>query len=316
MPASPTTYPLDGPTIGAGGQVTVDELLRNPSRIDRDIVDMAMIRMYMDRVFTAAGGVEGGALLFERPNAAATDLYGDREPKEIAPGTEFPEQTFQRGVPMMARPKKIGNKIFVTKEANKRNNPRTLARDIKKASNTITRRVELMGLAELAAVVTAEGRFRTGTSWGTYAGLTAANRTYTSGPVADIMAALGQADTEERGVEYDSIILNTNEALKVKQAYPEMTLNEVFALANDASGQGTQGGIRNVFVTSRHQAGVATVFEAGNVGEWRNEFPFESESEWEGPASGGRQRWVYQWSISPLFAVDNQFAILEIRGIA
>lgn len=315
MPASPTTYPLGGPSI-AGTVVSVDELLNNPSRIDRDIVDIAMLRMYMDRIFSAGGGLEGGALLFERPNPTATDLYGDREPKEVSPGTEFPEQTFQRGVPMMARPKKIGNKFYVTKEANKRNRARLLAQDIRKAANTINRRVELMGLAELAAVVTAEGRFRTGTSWGTYAGLTQANRTYTSGPVADVMAALAQADTEERGVEFDSIILHTNEAMKIKQAYPEQSLSQVFSMANDATGEGTQRGIRNVFVTNRHQAGVATVFEAGAVGEWRNEFPFESESEWEGPASGGRQRWVYQWSISPLFAVDNQFAILEIRGIA
>ena len=315
MPASPTTYPLGAPTI-SGSTVTVDELLNNPSRIDRDIMDLAAQRLYMDRVFTAAGGVEGGALIFERSNNAAIDLYGDREPKEVSPGTEFPEQTFQRGVPMMAKPRKIGNKFFVTKEAKKRNNPRTLAKDIRRAANTIARRVELMGLAELAAVVTAESRFRTGTSWATYAGLTAANRTYTTGPVADVMAALLQADTEERGVEFDSIIMHTDEALKVKQAFPEQTLQQVFSMANDATGEGNQRGIRNVFVTNRHAAGVATVFEAGNVGEWRNEFPFESESEWEGPAAGGRQRWVYQWSISPLFAVDNQFAVLEIRGIA
>jgi hypothetical protein len=316
MPASPTTYPLGAPSI-VGSTVTVDELLNNPSRIDRDIMDLAATRLYMDRIFTAAGGLDGGALIFERPNAAATDLYGDREPKEVAPGTEFPEQTFQRGVPMIARPRKIGNKFFVTKEAAKRNNPRTLRQDIQRAANTINRRVELMGLAELSAVVTAESRFRTGTSWSTYAGLTQANRTYTSGPVADIMAALAQGDTEERGVQFDSIILHPNQAIAVKQAFPEMTLQQVFNLAADATGEGVStGGIRNVFVTPRAAAGVATVFEASNVGEWRNEFPFESESEWEGPASGGRQRWVYQWSISPLFAVDNQFAILEIRGIA
>jgi hypothetical protein len=315
MPASPTTYPLGTPTI-SGATVSVDELLNNPSRIDRDIADLAVRRLYMDRVFTSAGGLNGGALIFERPNAQAVDLWGDREPKEVAPGAEFPEQTFQRGVPMMAVPRKIGNKFFVTKEAAKRNNPRTLAKDIRRAANTIARRVELLGLAELAAVVTAETRFRTGTSWATFAGLTQANRTYTTGPVADIMAALAQSDIEEMGVELDSVILHPNEAVKVKQAFPEQTLQQTFALANDATGEGLNRGIRNVYVTPRATAGVATLFEQGNVGEWRNEFPFQSESEWEGPAAGGRQRWVYQWSISPLFAVDNPFALLEVRGIA
>lgn len=315
MPASPTAYPLGPPSV-SGTTITVDELLNDPSRITRDIADLAVQRFYMDRVFAPGGGVDGGALLFERPNTVATDLYGDREPKEVAPGEEFPLQTFQRGVPLVARPRKIGSKFFVTREAVKRNNPRSLRQDMIRTANTIARRVENMGLAELSAVVTAESRFRTGTSWSTYAGLTQANRTYTSGPVADVMAALAQADTEERGVEFDSILLHPNEAIKAKQAFPEMTLQEIFAMANDASGQGTQRGVRNVFVTPRHTAGVATLFEAGNVGEWRNEFPLEEETEWEGPASGGRQRWWYQWSISPLFAVDNQFALLEIRGIA
>lgn len=315
MPKSPTTYPLGPPSL-SGNTITVDELLKNPSRIDRDIMDLASQRLYMDRIFTSAGGVEGGALIFERPNTVETDLYGEREPKEVAPGEEFPLQTFTRGVPLIARPRKIGNKFFVTKEAAKRNNPRTLRQDIQRAANTISRRVELMGLAELAAVVTAESRYRTGTSWASYAATKMSDRLFNTGPVADVMAALAQADAEERGVVFDSIILHPNEALVVKQAFPELTLQQVFSLASDATGTGQQSGIRNVYVTPRHTAGVATIFESGNVGEWRNEFPFQSESEWEGPAAGGRQRWVYQWSISPLFAVDNQFAILEIRGIS
>jgi hypothetical protein len=69
-------------------------------------------------------------------------------------------------------------------------------------------------------------------------------------------------------------------------------------------------------VTPRYTAGRALLFESGAVGEWRNEFPLEEETEWEGVASGGRQRWWYQWSISPLFLVDNPYALLEIRGIA
>src|SRR5690349_3818888 len=108
MPENPVAYPLDPVSI-SGTTVTVDELVNDPSRITRDIADLAMLRFYMPQIFTAAGGVNGGALIFERPNTLDTDIYGGREPKEVAPGEEFPMQIFQRGVPMVARPRKIGN---------------------------------------------------------------------------------------------------------------------------------------------------------------------------------------------------------------
>lgn len=313
MPSAPTAYPLGPPSV-SGTTITVDELLNDPTRITRDVADLAMQRFYMDRVFgPPAGGISGGAILFERPNTLATDLYGEREPKEVAPGEEFPLQTFARGVPMVARPRKIGNKWFITKEAVKRNDPSGLRRNIVQTANTIRRRVENMGLAELAAVVAAENRFGNGTSWATYAGLAPDARTGTTGPVSDVAAVRAIVDLEERGVELDSIILHPNQALSVRQAFPGLTLQQVFNQADDPEGG---GGIRNIFVTPRMTAGRALLFESGNVGTWLNEFPLEEETEWEGVASGGRQRWWYQWSISPAFVVDNQFAIYELRAIA
>jgi hypothetical protein len=273
-----------------------------------------MQRFYMDRIFTSGGGLTGGALLFERPNPLSTDLYGEREPKIVAPGQVFPMQTFTRGVPMMATPKKIGNKWFMVKEAIKRNDTGLLRRRITQTVNTLRRRIEQLGLAELAAVITAESRFRTGTSWSTYAGLAPMNRTGTTGPVADVMATVAAVDLEERGHTFDSMLLHPNQATSVLQAFPGLTLSQVFS--QTSSGEFGGSGIQNIFVTPRATAGVATLFESGQVGEWRNEFPLEQETEWEGPASGGRQRWWYQWSISPLFAVTDQFAIMELRGIA
>lgn len=313
MPVAPLAYPLGAPTT-SGTTITVDQMLNDPSRITRDIADLAMQRFYMDRIFSGAGGVNGGALLYELPNPQATDLYANRDIKEVAPGEEFPLLGFDRGVPSIARPRKFGAKFFVTKEAQKRNDPSGLRRNMVQTGNTIRRRIENLGLAELAANVTSYSRFRNGTSWSTYAGTATVSRTGTSGPVADIVAALQQADTEERGVQFNSMILHPNQASSVKQAFPGQTLTEVFSMADDPETGGS--GIRNIYVTPRATAGVATLFEAGNVGEWRNEFPLEEETEWEGVASGGRQRWWYQWSISPLFVVTNQYAILELRSIA
>jgi hypothetical protein len=309
----PSAYPLDPPTI-SGTLITIDELLEEPERITRDVADIAMERFYMDRVFTVGGGLTSGSVLFERPNPLATDLYGEREPKEVAPGAVFPLQTFARGVPMLARPKKIGNKWPVTKEAIKRNNTRYIARQITQTANTIRRRIENMGIAELQAVVTATTRFMNGTDWSAYAGTAWNSRVGTSGPTADIMAAWAAVDLEQRGHNLDSIILHTTNAMEALQAFPGMTLAQIFGQALDPMGSATS--INNVFVTPRYTLGRALLYESGQVGEWRNEFPLEEETEWEGPASTtGAQRWWYQWSISPMFFVDDQFSMMELRGL-
>lgn len=302
MPSSPVAYPL-GPPVITGNTITVDEALNNPTRITRDIADLAGQKLFMQEIFSSAGGVEGGALLFERPNPLATDLYGEREPKDVAPGTEFPLQTFARGVPMIARPRKIGNKWFITKEARKRNDTALLARYMRQTANTITRRIENLGLAELAAVITAETRFANGTSWSTYAALSLQNRTGATGPVADILAARLAVDLEERGHDLTAIIMHPNQALTIQQAFPGQTIEAVLGAA----------GITSVNITPRHTAGKVTLYEPGQVGEWRNEFPLEEET-WDD--KDGRQKTWYQWSISPLFAVVDQFAIREIRGVA
>lgn len=305
MPDSPVNYPLGGPTI-SGNTITVDEALNNPTRITRDIADLSTQRLGMvARVFTPSGGIEGGAILFERPNPLSTDLYADREVKEVAPGAEFPELAFSRGVPMVARPRKIGGKWWVSREARTRNDTALLTRYMRQTANTITRRIELMGMSELAAVVTAESRFRAGTSWSAYAGQTAANRLGTSGPIADILASNLAIDLEERGNVLTGIIFHPNQAMSIRQAYPDTSLGEILGDA----------GISEYFVTPRQTAGVATLYAPG-TGQWRNEFPLMEETDVEGVAAGGRQRTWYQWSVSPSFFINDQFQLMELRGIA
>src|SRR3982751_6244634 len=67
-PPSPVAFPLGAPTI-TGTTVTVDQALQQPSVVLRTIADLSMQRFFADRIFSAGGGVEGGAVLYERPNA-------------------------------------------------------------------------------------------------------------------------------------------------------------------------------------------------------------------------------------------------------
>src|SRR3954470_21240616 len=125
MPASPVTYPLGAPTV-SGTTITVDVALNQPTRILRDIARLTDQKFFASRVFSDAGGVEGGAVLFELPPTTQTDLFAERGVQEIAPGEEAPVMTFLRGVPVVAKPRKIGGKFPVTKEARQRNQTRLL----------------------------------------------------------------------------------------------------------------------------------------------------------------------------------------------
>jgi hypothetical protein len=98
MPSSPVSYPLGAPTV-SGTTVTVDVALNQPTRILRDIARLTDQKFFASRVFSDAGGVSGGAVLYETPPTTATDLYAERGFQEVAPMEEAPVLTFLRRVP-------------------------------------------------------------------------------------------------------------------------------------------------------------------------------------------------------------------------
>lgn len=297
----PVTYPLGPPSV-SGNNITVDEALANPTRITRDIADLVMQRFFADRIFSSGGGVSGGAILFERPNVLTTDLYAARDVQEVAPGSEFPVLTFSRGVPMVARPRKIGGKFAVTKEARLRNDARLVQRAMQQTANTIRRRAEQMALAEIAAVSAAETRSRAGISWSAAVGLTDSTRTRGNEPLADLVESQELADLEERGHVYNGVVLHPTQMSDLVKIYGALGVGQMF----------NSVGITEWFSTPRQTAGRALLYEAAAVGEWRNEFPL-LERVWEDDPH--EQTW-YQWSISPAMFVDNPFAFLEVTGIA
>lgn len=306
MPATPLAYPLGAPTI-SGNTITADEMLAQPTRITRSIADLAVSgRFFASRIFTTGGDVQGGAVLFERPPTLTTDLYASRDVQEVAPGEEFPLLTFDRGVPMVARPRKIGGKWFVTKEARKRNDIRAITRAMTQTANTIRRKTEQMAVAELDAVATAESRTRTGISWSAAVALTEATRTHGNEPLADLVETQELIDLEERGHVLNGIVMHPNQWSDLVKIYGATGVAPMLQSV----------GITEWYSTPRLTAGSAYLYEQGAVGEWRNEFPLEGEVDEEGVAAGGRQRTWYQWSISPVMLVDDPFAFIKLNGIA
>src|SRR5262245_34081763 len=110
--------PLSPPTI-TGTTFTVDLALNNPTRVITPIImDLTIQRFFVDRACTSAGGVTGGAVLYDN---VAADLYADRDVQRVEPGSEFPEIAFSRRAPAVAAVEKWGGKFYFTDEARDRN---------------------------------------------------------------------------------------------------------------------------------------------------------------------------------------------------
>lgn len=302
MPTSPLTYPLGPPSI-TGTTMTVDVLLNNPTVITRDIARLAEANFFASSVFSDAGGVEGGAVLYELPPTTTTDLYMANAIQEVAPGEEFPTNYPNRGVPVVAKPRKLGTKWEVTKEAKKRNNTRVIQRAMTQTANTIALTLDAMAMGVMNTAITANSRTVAGQSWATAAAVTNANTSGTNHPVSDILGVQTVLEGEERGQHINSIILNPAQMLSLTQIAIRqgVTVNQILAAA----------GITSVTVSKRVTAGTAILYEAGQVGGWANEFPLVGVVEWDWVT----ESWWYQWSVSPVMFVDNPYAIYRLTGL-
>lgn len=302
MPTSPLTYPLGAPSI-SGTLVTVDVLLNNPTVITRDIARLAEQNFFASQVFSDAGGVEGGAVLYELPPTTTTDLYMANAIQEVAPGEEFPTNYPNRGVPVLTKPRKLGTKWEVTKEAKKRNNTRVIQRAMTQTANTIALTLDAMAMGVMTTAITANSRTVAGQSWATAAAVTNANTSGTNHPVSDILGVQTVLEGEERGHRVNSIILNPAQVLSLTQIAIRqgVTVDSILAAA----------GITSWTSSKRVTAGQAILFESGQVGGWANEFPLVGVVNWDWET----ESWWYQWSVSPVMFVDNPYAIYRLTGL-
>lgn len=303
MPASPVTLPALAPTV-SGNIISVDEALNNPKRITRDIARLADQKFFASDVFSDAGGVDGGAIIFELPPTTATDLFTERGFQEVAPGEEFPILTFLRGVPVVAKPRKIGGKFVTLKEQRKRNDQRILRRAMVQTANTAALTLDAMAITVLNTAITANSRTLAGQSWATAAGVTNTATSGTNQAVSDLLAARKAVELEIRGHELNRVLIHPNQELSLSQA--AVRAGTSISAILDAAGI---GGWKS---SPRITAGTALLYEAGMAGGWANEFPLDEETWYEPEIQG---TW-YQWSVSPAMFVDDPYALLQLTGIA
>lgn len=292
-------YPFGAPSLN-GNQLTVDVMLKEPTRINQYLSDIALQRFFANRIFREGGSVQGGALLYNQ--LTANDLFAERGVQKVAPGAEFPEVTFDRPDGKVAKIEKRGGKFRVTDEARDRNDLSQIETEGRKLANTITKDLHADAIATLEASITATGADvkLTGTSWSDAAALTLTTTANSAQPAADFAAVALKSETFELGTEFNLWIVNPQEMLNFQVVYGDRW-KDVLANWNT-----------EMIATNRVAAGEAYVVEERGVGEFRTEAPLSTVT-WRD--EGTESTWV-QSSIRSLYAVTNPLSILKVEGLA
>ena len=295
---APVAHPLGPPSL-VDNTISVDLMLRQPSRVTRMIADLTLQKFISDAVFASAGGVTGGAVVYDQ--ATTNELYLDRDVERVSPGAEFPIVTSERLAPKVAEVEKWGGKIFITDEARDRNDSAGFTNEVRKLSNTIVRKLNQRTIAELEASIAATGQSGSGQDWSdvTTAGTSASSaQEY---PAADFANQQLEADKDELGVVYDQWILNPQEMANLAIIYGN-SLNEVLASFN----------LKRPIVSNRVTAGTAYVVATQQVGEQKIEKPLSTET-WREEKT--ERTWV-QASVRPVCYVTNPYAVRKVTGLA
>jgi hypothetical protein len=290
-------HPLGPPQV-SGTNITVDTMLNQPTRITRMIMDLTLQRFIMDRIFSSAGGVTGGAVVYDK--AQLNELYADRDVQRVAPLEEFPVVTAPRQAPYIAEVEKWGGKLPIPDEAKERNNTALFTNKVRQLANTIVRKLNQRAIEVLAASIAASGQTGAGHNWTTVVTGGASQSNNTLWPAADFAAASAAAEQDELGVVYSLALLNPLDYA---------TLVTVYGAANLPALLGQLG--FSTYVSNRVPLGTMYVVAEGQVGEFRVEKPLSSET-WREPEVEGT--WV-QSSVRPVIYDTNPYAVLQFTGL-
>ena len=291
-------YPLGSASV-SGNNLTVDLMLKEPTRINAYLSDIALKGYFAERIFANGGGVSGGSLVYTQ--LVANDLFPARGGQKVAPGAEFPEVTFDRPEPKTAQVEKFGGKFRVTDEAKDRNDLSQIQSEGIKLGNDVQRWLHARALAELEAGITAVGSDVqiTGKSWADATALTISTENKAALPAADLAEIRKRGLVNELGSDYNLLVLNPQEFANLSIIYGSA---EAWLQS-----QGFSVAVSNVVT-----AGTAYAVQEGTVGQVRYEQPLKTVTY----RDDSTESTIVQASIRPVFAVTNPYNALKLTGLA
>lgn len=300
--ANPATVPHPlGPPVLAGTTITVDTMLDQPTRVTQMLMDLTLQRFIADRVFASAGGVTGGAVIYDE--LTINELYTTRDIERVEPGMEFPIITSERLQPKIAQVEKWGGKVWISDEARDRNNSAGFTNQIRQLGNVVVRKINQRAIEVMETSITSSGQTAVGRNWSTATdvGPPASISTRQLLPVRDFALATQMADEDELGVNYTLWLLNPQEYANLIILYGPGGLQALL---------GTLG--LSIYVSNRVPAGVAYVVAGTQLGEMRVEKALGTRT-WR---EEERERTWVQASVRPVMYVTNPFAIIKFTGLA
>lgn len=179
-------------------QVNVEEFLKNPSRVVRQLERLTKDKTIADYAF-GQGDANNGAVIYDEVTGFPADP--DRDVEIIAPGAEFPILGVSQEDSKTAKVDKYGGAAEMTFEAVRRNDTDTLNKRLILVSNQIIRRVNAVAVKALVSNQNINQQV-----------ISAAWSETTSDPIADLFAAKGLINDNELGYEADLGLINPLDA--------------------------------------------------------------------------------------------------------
>lgn len=299
MATNPSAYPLAAPTVSSGS-ISVSTMLNQPTRITRYLSEISLRNFVSPRIFSTAGGVSGGAVIYDQ--LTLNDLFPTRDVGFVEPGGEFPIITSDTAEPKVAGVEKYGGKFFVTDEARDRNDQGVIQREGRKVINAITRKMDARAIAVLDAEISARSSSQvvTGVNWNNVVTGGSSQSNANAWPAADFAKTQLLADTQELGVVFDLWIVNPAQLAQFDLVYGE-----------NAAAVRAAYGIEMV-ASNRVAAGSAYVLASGMPGEMRLEKPLSTET-WR--EEKREITWV-QSGVRPVMYVTDPYSVLKVTGLA
>jgi len=300
----PAAQPL-GPATISGTNITVDQMLANPTIIPAIIRQLVANRRgyFLDRMFTTSGQtVSGGAVIGTptKPSEEELFLQSGRGVAPRAPGAEAPRVAGARPEPKIFPVESWSGSIEITDEAKRRNDTSAVNRLLVQVANSFTNTLQKRALEVLDTYITETSREKANkTNWATAAETEEAKVKASEAPAVDFAYAQQILDEDEAGEELRYVIMNPAEAFRLASIYgPEWrTMVDSWGLIP--------------IVSPRVEAGKVYFLGEGGVGELLYEQGLNQETE----RVAKRKATEIIFEVNPVFVPVDAYKVVKLKEV-
>lgn len=285
------------------GAITLDLLMKEPTRIARMVSTMVESWMFTDKLF-AGNIVSGGSMVFNVITREDANILTEDEPGEIAPGANYPRLHVSSREPKTTRVKKIGGEFAMTDVAVKRNDEAYFSQANQRLARRMTHSVDSLGIEAIKAALKEYDseliKVQSG-GWAAIGKTKAADQVRAKSIRADLNKAANEVFKTGLVYNYDTLILNPDDHLNFLNAFETDTEANNFL--------GSKG--LTVIPTPYIEAGKAWLAAGGQLGVMGVESPISTITYRE----ESRDSTIIKTNATFGYAVTDPLALIQIENI-